>query len=335
MSLKITPFILGSGGSAQAVAKSLASINVLHPEFGLTEAIRLKRGVDLAGELSAFKAQNPAHKTLFCICNPHALHAPSIVNASHAGFDAILAEKPAAVNLQQLHALKEIKTPAAVLHGYRQTWGVQTLKQMIVAGELGDLITVEGRYWQASAAAAPSDAGKSWKDDTNLAGNYDVYLDIASHWVDSAAFLIGDDPRRIRGWKSYVNGESPNRETHVQLTVYFPKGRALGSISKTVHGASNHFEIQAIGSKRSASWTFLRPDELFIGEGRDRRVLTRKTKDMGSEQSPFHAQGWLEGYIEISRALMEDAFLARKRGYPDLQSNLKLLESMFAVEWEL
>jgi hypothetical protein len=31
-------------------------------------------------------------------------------------------------------------------------WGPKTLKSLVASGELGDLITIESRYWQPSVA---------------------------------------------------------------------------------------------------------------------------------------------------------------------------------------
>ena len=38
------------------------------------------------------------------------------------------------------------------LHGNRRMWGPQTIVRMIAEGEIGDVISIDGRYWQSSAA---------------------------------------------------------------------------------------------------------------------------------------------------------------------------------------
>ncbi|MBC7396073.1 MAG: Gfo/Idh/MocA family oxidoreductase, partial [Bdellovibrionales bacterium] len=264
--MQITPLILGRGRSGQAISKSLVSLGILHPQFQISTPIGLERDVDLVEVRKKY-----AHP-LLCISNPHGLHADAILGAASAGFEAIICEKPACVNLEQLQKLRAVKVPVAVLHGYRQMWGIQTLKQMIAAGELGEVITIEGRYWQASTAdRALSFAGvsDSWKNEVRLSGESDTFLDIATHWVDAVSYLFGSLPTRIQGWKTNLNSETPHRDSHVQLALDYSKsGRGFGSISKTVHGSTNHFEINVLGTKKSVTWEFLKPDELFIGEGR-------------------------------------------------------------------
>lgn len=328
----ITPLILGTGRAGQAIAKSLACLKILQPELDIEMPVWLERGASLTNERK--KYSHP----LLCIANPHGLHAAAILEADRAGYPAILCEKPACVNLDEWRKLNDVKTPTAVLHVYRQTWGLQTLKQMVDEKNFGDIITIEGRYWQASTAEralAKERGARSWKDDTQLAGEYDVYLDIATHWVDAVSFLFGHAPVQVIGWRSFINAETPHRDSHVQLAIQYPDaGRAHGSISKTVHGATNHFEINVLGSKLAATWKFEQPDEIFIGEGRDRRVLTRKDAQLGSQNPPHHGMGWLEGYIEITSNLIRKVFKGETRGYPELQETLRNLEPMLRAEWQ-
>ena len=308
-------------------------MNILHPEFEITAPIFLKRGASLAEE------RKNQHRSLFCIANPHGLHAEAILEADRAGFDAILCEKPACVNLEQLEMLQAVKTPTAILHGYRQMWGPQVMKKMIEAGELGKIITIEGRYWQASAAEQALSSGQpkvsnNWKNDVRLSGESDTYLDLGTHLLDAICFLHGSFTPEIQGWRSYINSGAPHRDSHVQFEMNLPHGsRGFGSISKTVHGSPNHFEINVIGSKKYAKWEFLMADEIHLGEGKDHSVLTRANRDIGSHQDPYHGVGWLEGYIEIAYRLIAEVFHASPTGYPSLQQDLNLLRAMFNTKW--
>ena len=326
--MTITPFILGHGRAGEAVAKALACIGVLKPELHLTAPVFLPRGADLRA------ARQSEERAFLAISNPHGLHAETLLAAAAAGFDAILCEKPACVNAAEAQSLRGLRTPVAILHVYRQTWGIQTLRKMIVAGDFGEIIAIEGRYWQASTAERALQAAPApgWKDDTRLSGEFDTYLDTGTHWIDCVSFLQGGLPTRIRRWRSFVNAASPHRDSHVQVVLNFANGRALGSISKTLHGADNDFEVNVIGQKLSARWEFLKPDEISIGQGRDRRVLTRKSMEFGSKQPPFHGTGWLEGYIEIASGLLNEVYGGRNGEFPRLNGNLDLLEAMFRAE---
>jgi predicted dehydrogenase len=326
----ITPLILGHGRAGEAIAKSLACVNLVSPELKIAPPVWLARGADLARERKKFDS------AILCIANPHGLHADAILEADAAKFDGILCEKPACVNLEQVKKLRAVKTPTGIFHGYRQMWGPQKIKTMLAAGDVGELISIESRYWQSSTAerALANEMSKGWKDQIALAGEYDVFLDLATHWADLMSFLVGAPPSRVQGWRSFVNAVSPHRDSHDQLTLNFPKGeRALGSISKTVHGATNRLEIDILGSKKSLHWEFLKADEIIIGEGRTQTTITRADSLLGSRQSPFHGLGWLEGYVEISHQLFAQVYQSKKGNYPTLAENLDLLERLLQIHW--
>ena len=292
--MQITPFILGSGKAANAIMESLAVIPIAKPDTSILPVQRLKRGEPIEHK----GAVNPV---LF-IANPHALHAESILEGEKAGFALIVCEKPAAVSLRQIEQLRNVKVPVAVCHGYRQMWGPQTLKEMIDADEFGELISIEGRYWQSSTAdqAMTGATTQGWKNDPELSGPSDALIDIGSHWVDTAVFLVGEPPDDVALWLSYVNSAAPHRDSHAHLQMTFPDGtRALSSISKTVHGAPNHFEVNVIGSRKYACWKFLEPDQIEVGSGSERSFRVRNRMDIGAGHWRHHGMGWLEGYIEI------------------------------------
>lgn len=329
----IHPFIVGRGRAGQAIHEAIAvlsSLSAQSAEISWAAPVWLSREAPLVPAASGL--------SLAFIANPNAFHAARILEADRAGFAGIACEKPACISEAEATLLRKVKTPTAIFHGFRQMWGPQTMREMIASGDLGELISVEGRYWQSSAAerAQKHDqsggVSTSWKNDAGMIGPSDTLLDLGTHWADLAVFLLGQPPARVSGWASYVNAEQPHRDTHVHLLLETPSGtRAFGSISKTVHGATNILEMTVIGAKRSLSWSMQNPDELLIGEGRDRRVLTRKSNDLGSQKAPFHGMGWLEGYIEITRQLViQVAGLGAHRPYPDLHGSAELVRQLLS-----
>jgi predicted dehydrogenase len=217
-------------------------------------------------------------------------------------------------------------------------WGIQTLKQMLNAQELGDLICIEGRYWQSSTALraiTPEGPLKpaTWKNDSKLSGPSDAFLDVGVHWVDAVSFLMGEAPQGGKVWLSYANAEAAHRDSHVQLNLEFSAGRrAMGSISKNFHGANNHFEINLIGTQKSATWTFLNPDEIWLGHGTSRTLVTRKDNQLGSKQPPFHGLGWLEGYMEIIRQVILQGEEKPPLSYPTLSEHLNMLQAILSLK---
>lgn len=328
--MKITPFLIGSGMAGQAIQKSLEVIKLIHPQLDLAPTVLLKRDQSLEGLISC------ADNAILFIANPSALHASTILKAEAAGFKTIVCEKPVATDLDQIERLKKVEARVAILHGYRMMWGPQTIKKMLKAGDFGELISIESRYWQSSVAQkamtkAPERA--PWKSDVNLNGKYDVLLDLGSHWMDMITYLADDFPTSTEARLSYINALSSMRDTHLNLNLQFQNGLyATGSISKAVHGAGNSFEINILGAKKSCSWNFLTPDEIIIGEGAHQFIQKRIESTLGGKQNPFHGLGWIDGYIEvIYRCLME--LLGEDADYPNLNISLKNLELLLRAKF--
>lgn len=323
----IEPYILGSGSASKAIQKSLSILNILKPSWGIENAKVIKRGEKLT-------SLSPKKNSVLILANPHALHADALVEAEKAGFSWVLCEKPAAVNLDQVELLNQVRIPVAVFHGYRQTWAIQSIKKMLENQELGNWMSIEGRYWQSSAAQnkQTADTKKTWKDDANLSGPYDVLLDLSTHWTDLVFFLAGESPEKVTLWKSFLNSQSKHRDTHNLITMEFSKNRrSVGSISKTAHGSGNDLEIHVIGEKRSVSWAFMNPDELVIGEGGKKMTLHRADQSsFGSEQYPFHGTGWLEGYVEILKQYFHQMRGEAFSPYPNLQDQVTILRHLFS-----
>lgn len=316
--MKITPYFLGSGKASQAMKESLKIVELTSPEFQLDKMIQLKRDAPFPG---VFHEEFPV---LF-IATPHALHSDAILQGEKAGFKLIICDKPAAVTKAQIKHLSSVKIPVAICHVYRQMWGIQFIKKMIEGQEFGKLISIEGRYWQSSSAAKAltQQTTTSWKNNPDLSGDYDVLLDLGTHWADTVTFLSSCPIKSVHQWKSFVNAEAPHRDTHLHLTIDFENEiRSFGSISKTVHGAGNDFEIHLIGEKKSASWKFSKPDFLEISEGNSTSIIQKKTTDTGSGHWPHHGLGWIEGYVEIIRQSLKGGH------YPTLHENLSLLENI-------
>ena len=333
--MRVKPFIVGSGMSGKAIAKALAVIDIVDPDISVERPAQLRRGQPLAGLAEGHE------QPVLCICNPHGLHARYVTEAQRAGFRAIILDKPPCVNLDELAALRRLvercgdELAVAVLHGYRQMWGPQRMREMIAASELGDLIAIEGTYWQSSAAelavATEPRPDKAWKSDVSLGGPTDTCVDLGTHWVDLMTFLAGERPRSARTWLSHVNAPAPNRDTHVQVYLQFPACRSFGSASKTVHGA-NHLDVSVLGSERAVHWSFNNPDELRVGRGNRVIGMHRTSGRYGSQQPPYHGTGWLEGYTEVAHCFLQRLAGRDAPAHPTLTEALDVMEVLLTAQ---
>jgi predicted dehydrogenase len=326
--MKVTPYVSGSGMAGKGMAKALGIISVVNPDLQIQPVIQLKRDQSLHGLASG--VENPV---LF-IANPHGYHAAMILEGEASGFKHMVCDKPVCVSKEDVSKLQNVKTKVAVTHGFRQNWGPQTIKKMIDTGEFGEVISIEGRYWQSSmaeAAVSGSVSSKDWKNDRKLNGPYDALVDLGAHYTDMMLFFAGEKPVKSAVWVSHVNSPASHRDSHAHVEFIFPKFRARGSISKTVHGTGNDLEITVLGQKQTVTWHVERPDELKVAKGATTTLLHKLSDKFGSQQPPFHGAGWLEGYIDVIHSyLLEMA--GHKTSYPTLQDSVRVMDVLLNAE---
>ncbi len=314
-SLNLEVLCVGSGRAAEAIQKSLHILTVLEKNLRIASMAILPRGEKIPAPRSK--------DSLLIIANPHGLHASTLLEGHAVGYNFFIVEKPLCVNREEIQKLRSLAAAKiAACHVYRLQWGSQKLRQLVQDGLLGKVFSIEGRYWQSSAAerALSPKKSNSWKNDPKISGPYDVLLDLGTHWADLCSFVAGHQAQNCRVQRRYVNAETKHRDTHLWLDMDFPNElRTRASISKTTHGFNNHLEISVFGDKGSAQWNFLRPDEIVIGKGSQRHVLCRTDSELGAQQAPFHGSGWLEGYVEILKRLLSQG------AYPSLNANLEIL----------
>lgn len=313
------PFIRGSGNAAASIEKALCILGAQERPYTLLTPVRIPRDADLA----KIHADIPPHvEGLLFIANPHGLHTDYLKNAIHNRFIKIICEKPVCVTADELEVLADLPDDIGVFHGYRQLWGPQTIRDLIVRGELGRLFSIEGQYLQASATA--EHRPKNWKDDPKLAGPHDVFLDLMPHWIDLSNYLVGKPSSCAKVKRMFPHATSTHRDSHIHLMLDYDDGIAgLASISKSFHGAGNDLTIHVLGQKARCTWSFQNPDQILIAKQKSIQTIARNEAGV-AKMPPFHGLGWLEGYIEVI-----DAYLTRDRSYPNLKDAKFVMKALF------
>jgi predicted dehydrogenase len=120
------------------------------------------------------------------IATPNALHATQTIAALRAGC-AVFCQKPLARNAGETQLVLEAAAAADRLLGvdlsYRHTAGMQAIKRLIAAGELGDIYAVELVFHNAYGPDKP------WFYDRAMAGG-GCLLDLGVHLVDLALWCL-------------------------------------------------------------------------------------------------------------------------------------------------
>jgi predicted dehydrogenase len=125
------------------------------------------------------------------ICTPNAQHFPMAKEAIEAG-KHVLCEKPLATSVEEgeelvsLAAKKGVRN--CVCHNLRYYPLVQQMRRMREAGDLGEILVVQGTYSQDWLLY---DTDWNWRVETKAGGPSRCMADIGSHWFDMAEHVTG------------------------------------------------------------------------------------------------------------------------------------------------
>jgi predicted dehydrogenase len=226
---------------------------------------------------------------------PNSLHAEPTIAAAEAG-KHVFCEKPLGRTADESYEIWRRVASAEVKHmcgyNYRFVPAVRLARELIEAGEIGEIRHFRARYLQ-DWGTDPTLA--TWRFDQAQAGSGAIG-DLASHVVDLARFLAGE----IGSVSALVRTFVPGREVDdaVEAAVEFHSG-AVGTIEATrlALGRRNAFQWEVNGSEGSLAFDLERLNELRVFRPDGERERGFKTVLTTEHDHPFAAFWWPPGHI--------------------------------------
>ncbi|GGN88818.1 Gfo/Idh/MocA family protein [Haloarcula pellucida] len=262
---------------------------------------------------------------VFYNLGPNHVHAEPSIAALEAG-TPVFCEKPLAPTLDGAESMAAAAAgadvPAGVAFNYRFIPAIQYAKNLIDAGELGEIRHFRGRYLQDWLT--DPEAPWSWRNDEELAGS-GALGDLGAHTVDLARFLVGDVERVSGHLRTFVEERpvedgSETRPVTVDdaysAQVAFENG-VMGTLeaSRFANGHKNDHTIEIEGTKGSLRFSLERLNELELlredGRGFE-TILMTEAEDPYIEHwwPPGHVIGWEHTFVhenyEFLSAVAED-----------------------------
>ena len=227
---------------------------------------------------------------LFDNVGPNNLHSEPTIAAAEAG-KHVICEKPLGRDAAESYETWQRVERAGVKHmcafNYRFVPAVRLARQMIEAGEIGEIIHFRGAYLQ-EWGAADIDA---WRFDKAAAGS-GALGDLGAHVVDMARYLVGE----IDSVAAMTATFWPERQVDdaVEAAVSFENG-AVGTIEATrfANGRKNAFTWEINGSKGSLAFDLERLNELEHSEG----TKGFRTVLVSEADHPFWEHWWPHGHM--------------------------------------
>ena len=272
------------------------------------------------------------------VLTPNALHHPICRAALQAG-KHVLCEKPFTVSLAQARELVDLATETGlancIQHNLRYYPVVQQMRRMIEAGDLGEILIVQGTYSQDWLLY---DTDWNWRLNAKDNGALRAMGDIGSHWMDMIQHVTGlritelcADLATFHGTRRKPKGsvetfagktlEAGEYETVPIDTDDFgsvllrmgSRARGAFTVSQMSAGRKNMFTVDIYGTKAGVSWNQERPDELWIGQRNSPNQIIVKDPALLYPQAAAYADlpgGHSEGYDDTHKQVFK-RFYAR------------------------
>jgi predicted dehydrogenase len=232
---------------------------------------------------------------------------PQAIAAAEAK-KTVFCEKPLANTLAEaekmLEAVKKNRVTHMLCHNYRRIPAVTLAKQMIEAGEIGEIYHYRGTYLQDWIV--DPQFPRVWRLQKSVAGS-GALGDIASHSIDLSRYLVGEITEVSGLLKTFIKErplpDDPKKMGKVDVDdaalslVKFRNG-AIGSIegSRFATGRKNYNRFEINGSKGSLVFDLERMNELEVyqEEGPNSGFKTILATDA---KHPYVAGWWPPGHI--------------------------------------
>jgi predicted dehydrogenase len=227
---------------------------------------------------------------LFDNAGPNNLHAEPTIAAAEAG-KHVICEKPLGRDAAESYETWQRVQATGVKHmcafNYRFVPAVRLARQMIEAGELGEIQHFRGAYLQEWGTTE----GDIWRFQKEFAGS-GALGDLGAHVIDLARYLVGEIEATTAMTQTFVEGRDV--DDAVESTVLFESG-AVGTIeaSRFCPGRKNSFTWEINGSKGSLTFDLERLNELNHSDGNEgfRNILVSEA------EHPFWEHWWPQGHM--------------------------------------
>ncbi|MNX32716.1 putative oxidoreductase YdgJ [compost metagenome] len=251
------------------------------------------------------------------ITTPNHLHAPVARAFLEAGIH-VICDKPLALTLAEGEELARLARQRrrlfALTHTYSGYPMVRHARELVSAGELGELRYVQVEYlqdWLANPIPPGQNKQADWRADPARAGRAGCLGDIGTHAYQLAAFITGQLPNALAAeLHSFVPGRLV--DDHLQVWLRYPEGmRGSLNASQVASGEENRLQIRLYGDKASLIFRQEAPNELWLTPigGASQRLTRGRVESAAARHASRVPAGHPEGYLEAFAQLYTDAAL--------------------------
>ena len=291
------------------------------------------------------EARRPDGIEAISVATPNGTHFSITKAALEAGLH-VVCEKPLCFTLEEAETLREISRAnqriVGVTYGYAGHQLIEQARQMIAAGELGEIRMVHMQFAHGfhSAPVETQNQATQWRVNPRTAGPSFVLGDVGTHPLYIAEVMLPElKIKRLQcNRQSFVKSRAPLEDNAYTLMEY--EGGAMGWVwSSAVNAGSMHGQkVRVIGSRASLEWWDERPNQLsFEVQGQPAQILERRMGYLhpdallddriggGHPEGLFEA--WSNLYYRFALAMNAttrgDAATLQALRYPDINAGVE------------
>jgi predicted dehydrogenase len=265
------------------------------------------------------------------VATPNHMHFPVAKAALAAGFH-VVCDKPLTLTLAEAEELAELVAAASgqvfvVTHNYTGYPLVRQAREMILAGELGEIQAIRAEYiqgWLRTRLESEGQKQAAWRTDPTKSGAAGCFGDIGTHAYNLGRYMTGLLPEKIAANLEIFVPDRP-LDDYGHAVIRYQNG-ALGTVtaSQISHGRENDLRIQIDGTLGSLEWHQEEPNKMTIRHnGKPHYLYTRDPNAPFSNEAgraacrlpSGHPEAFFEAFANVYRAGF-DAMAAALTGQP-------------------
>jgi len=283
------------------------------------------------------------------VTSPNDLHVAQARRVLEAG-KHVVCEKPLAMTAAQSAGLVALAAETGLVNATNFNIRYYPLNQhareVVAAGELGEVRLVTGRYFQDWLLLA---GDWNWRLQPERGGALRAVGDIGSHWLDLMTFVTGQQVAAVMAELATfvpthfeptgpvetfatdraadaIARDIATEDTATILLRFDGGARGAVNVSQISPGRKNSLQYEIDGSEAALAWDSEQPDQIWIGH-RDRpnEILLKNPVLMGpagraaSALPGGHVEGFFDTFAAHFRAIYADVVAgapSSRPGYP-------------------
>ena len=280
-------------------------------------------------EMAAAEAVREDKIDFVSICTPNFLHYEIAKAFLEAGIH-VSCEKPLCFTVQEAEELQKLAREHNVLFAVTYTYTgyamVKFAKELIAAGEIGDIINVNAEYlqeWLIDEVGKTDSATSKfsvWRMDPKSSGGSNCVGDIGTHIEATVSYMTGLKTKKVA---AVLDHYGLALDLNANILVELENGcHGVFSCSQVCAGHYNGLVVRIYGSKGAIEWVQEQPDVLKVTKkGGPIQIYNRGTgcitglAERRTHLPSGHPEGLILAFANIYRSF-QDSILKRINGEP-------------------